>query len=124
MLGRFLKSAQASRENGKACKAGPENFAQRQDKIVVCAKEDLSGPDYSRLSKRIRLKHVGVITAPGAAAINCLVIDMNETGFCLALSQPVDLPDAFSLYVPALQVKCTVEKRWASEFKIGVRIDS
>ena len=124
MLNRFRKSENASLEIEEARKAERETLLRRMNKIVICANEDLLGPDYSRLSKRIRSKHVGVITVPGGAPINCLVIDMNATGFGLELSQPLDLPEAFSLYVPALQLKCSVEKRWASEFKIGVRIGS
>lgn len=120
----FRKAENASPENEAAHKAERETLARRLNKIVVRAREDLPGLDYARLSKRIRSKHVGVITAPGGGAINCLVVDMNETGFCLELSQPADLPEAFSLYVPALQLTCSVEKRWASQFKLGVALRS
>jgi hypothetical protein len=54
------------------------------------------------------------------AVITCLVRDLSDTGACLGLSDPIDIPDVFNLVFDSGEPSRMCQVVWRKEKRIGV----
>jgi hypothetical protein len=81
--------------------------------------------DEHREAPRRRLLKAGRISfGGGAAAFDCTVRNLSETGAALEVASPVGIPERFTLVIEAdhLRVPCRVV--WRKERRIGVHFET
>ena len=74
----------------------------------------------TRNSPRLRTFKGGSIMFGVAAAIDCIIRNMSETGAALEVESPVGIPDEFTLLVKPEYVKRNCRVAWRSAKRIGV----
>jgi len=74
----------------------------------------------ARGSTRSRTFKGGSIIFGMAAAIDCIIRNMSETGAALEVESPVGIPDEFTLLVKPDFVKRHCRVAWRSPKRIGV----
>ena len=74
-----------------------------------------------RSSPRLRTYKGGSIMFGVAAAINCIVRNMSDTGAALEVDSPVGIPDAFSLLIKPEFIKRDCRVVWRTATRIGVQ---
>ncbi len=74
-----------------------------------------------RSKPRLRTLKGGSIIFGLAAAIDCTVRNMSETGACLEVQSPLGIPDDFTLLIKPEFVKRACHVAWRSSQRIGVR---
>ncbi len=94
----------------------------RIGRIVGRVGEDRLGPGFNRKEKRRAAKRVAIIMLPGGGMIDCMIEDLSANGFRIELAAPAAAPLRFALYVPTLQKRFIVARRWVGEKAIGVEI--
>ena len=77
-----------------------------------------------RHSPRVRTFKGGSIIFGAAAAIDCVVRNMSETGAALEVESPVGIPDEFMLFIKPERVKRQCRVAWRSAKRIGVKFDA
>jgi hypothetical protein len=82
----------------------------------------MDGP-HKRSSQRQRILKTGSISFDRAAAIDCLVRNISETGALLEIESPVGIPNEFTLVIAKDNVKRACHVAWRSARRIGVRFD-
>lgn len=74
-----------------------------------------------RHSPRLRTFKGGSIIFGVAAAIDCVIRNMSETGAALEVESPVGIPDEFTLLTKPEFVKRNCRVAWRSAMRIGVQ---
>ena len=74
-----------------------------------------------RGSKRLRTYKGGSIMFGVAAAIDCIIRNMSETGAALEVESPVGIPDDFSLLIKPEYIKRNCHIVWRAGTRIGVQ---
>ncbi|MGN6572285.1 MAG: PilZ domain-containing protein [Pseudolabrys sp.] len=74
----------------------------------------------ARGSARSRTFKGGSIIFGVAAAIDCIIRNMSETGAALEVESPVGIPDEFTLLIKPEYVKRNCRVAWRSAKRIGV----
>ena len=74
----------------------------------------------TRNSPRLRTFKGGSIMFGVAAAIDCIIRNMSETGAALEIESPVGIPDEFTLLIKPEYVKRNCRVAWRSANRIGV----
>ncbi len=74
-----------------------------------------------RNKQRLRTLKGGSIIYGLAAAIDCTIRNMSETGACLEVSNTVGIPDDFTLLIKPEFVKRNCHVAWRSLQKLGVQ---
>ncbi len=74
-----------------------------------------------RRSPRRRTLKGGSILFGTAAAVDCIIRNMSETGAALEVEGPVVVPDDFTLLIRPEIIKRNCHVAWRSTKKIGVR---
>lgn len=54
------------------------------------------------------------------SAILCAILNISDTGACILVPDPVEVPETFDLVVDPTGSKYTCAVKWISENKIGV----
>ena len=75
----------------------------------------------NRRSARLRTYKGGSIIFGVAAAVDCIIRNMSETGAALDVESPVGIPDDFVLLIKPEFVKRNCQVAWRSANRIGVR---
>jgi len=75
----------------------------------------------SRDAPRLRTFKGGSIMFGVAAAIDCTIRNMSQTGAALEVDSPVGIPDEFTLLIKPEFVKRNCRVAWRSAKRIGVR---
>jgi hypothetical protein len=78
-------------------------------------------PPEHRTSPRLRTLKGGSILFGTAAAIDCTIRNMSETGAALEIESPVGIPDDFTLLIKPELIKRNCHVVWRSAKRIGVR---
>jgi hypothetical protein len=94
------------------------------DPPQLCArtlKELGIAPPEHRRSPRLRTLKGGLILFSTAAAIDCTIRNMSETGAALEVESPVGIPDDFTLLIKPELIKRNCRVVWRSAKRIGVR---
>ena len=95
-----------------------------QDPPQLCARSlkelGISLPEH-RGSPRLRALKGGSILFGTAAAIDCTIRNMSETGAALEVESPVGIPDDFDLLIKPERIKRNCRVAWRSAKRIGVR---
>src|ERR1022692_1234352 len=74
-----------------------------------------------RKSPRQRTYKVARIAFQGGRALNhCLVRDLSDTGACLALENPIGIPDSFNLVFDSGERSRMCEVVWRNKKQIGI----
>ena len=74
-----------------------------------------------RRSPRLRTFKGGSIIFGVAAAIDCLIRNMSETGAALEIEAPIRIPDEFTLLIKPEFLKRHCRVVWRSAKRIGVQ---
>ena len=74
-----------------------------------------------RRAPRLRTFKGGSIIFGLAAAIDCTIRNISETGASLEVASPVGIPDEFTLLIKPEFVKRDCQVAWRSAKRIGVR---
>ncbi|HXD44330.1 MAG TPA: PilZ domain-containing protein [Pseudolabrys sp.] len=74
-----------------------------------------------RSNHRLRTFKGGSIIFGVAAAIDCTIRNMSETGAALEVESPVGIPDRFTLLIKPEFLKRDCRVAWRSAKRIGVR---
>lgn len=74
-----------------------------------------------RQSQRLRTFKGGSIIFGVAAAIDCTIRNMSETGAALEVGSPVGIPDAFTLLIKPEFVKRNCRVAWRTAKRVGVQ---
>ena len=82
--------------------------------------DSVSDMPEARRSLRSRTFKGGSIIFGVAAAIDCIIRNMSETGAALEIESPVGIPDEFILLVKPEFVKRKCRVAWRSAKRIGV----
>jgi hypothetical protein len=75
----------------------------------------------NRRSARLRTYKGGSIILGVAAAIDCIIRNMSETGAALEVDNPVGVPNEFTLLIKPEFVKRNCQVIWRSAKRIGVQ---
>jgi hypothetical protein len=75
----------------------------------------------NRRSARLRTYKGGSIIFGVAAAIDCMIRNMSETGAALEVDSPVGIPNEFTLLIKPEFVKRNCQVVWRSANRIGVQ---
>jgi hypothetical protein len=75
----------------------------------------------NRRSARLRTYKGGSIIFGVAAAIDCMIRNMSETGAALEVDNPVGVPNEFTLLIKPEFVKRNCQVVWRSANRIGVQ---
>jgi hypothetical protein len=75
----------------------------------------------NRRSARLRTYKGGSIIFGVAAAIDCIIRNMSETGAALEVDNPVGVPNEFTLLIKPEFVKRNCQVIWRSAKRIGVQ---
>jgi hypothetical protein len=78
--------------------------------------------DHHRIAPRRRVLRASSIEL-GGDPIDCIVRNISETGAALEALSPLYIPDRFTLFVQADQLKRRCRVIWRKERRIGVRFD-
>ena len=73
-----------------------------------------------RRSPRLRTIKGGSIMFGSAAAIDCIIRNMSETGAALEVESPIGIPDSFTLLIRPEILKRRCEVVWRTRHRIGV----
>ena len=73
-----------------------------------------------RRAPRLRTLKGGSIQFGLAAAIDCIVKNMSQTGAALEVQSPVGIPDEFTLVIKPESLKRNCRVAWRSAKRIGV----
>ena len=74
-----------------------------------------------RGSQRLRTYKGGSIIFGVAAAIDCIIRNMSETGAALEVESPVGIPDEFGLLIKPEYIKRNCRVVWRAASRIGVQ---
>lgn len=74
----------------------------------------------TRKTPRLRTFKGGSIIFGVAAAVDCIIRNMSETGAALEVDSPVGIPDEFTLLIKPEFVKRNCRVVWRSAKRIGV----
>ena len=74
-----------------------------------------------RRPPRLRTFKGGSILFGTAAAVECLIRNMSETGACLEVESPISIPDRFTLLIRPEIIKRTCQVAWRDAKRMGVR---
>jgi hypothetical protein len=74
-----------------------------------------------RLSPRLRTIKGGTIMFGAAAAIDCIIRNMSDTGASLEVEGPTGIPDDFTLLIRPEIIKRSCHVVWRTDRRIGVR---
>jgi hypothetical protein len=74
-----------------------------------------------RNSPRLRTLKGGSILFGTAAAIDCIIRNMSDSGAALEVESPVGIPDDFTLLIKPEMIKRQCRVAWRSAKRIGVR---
>ena len=81
-----------------------------------------SGPMSENRSKpRVRTFKGGSIIFGVAAAIDCVVRNLSETGACVEVDNTIGIPDDFMLLIKPEFLKRNCHVAWTSAQRVGVR---
>jgi hypothetical protein len=75
----------------------------------------------NRRNARLRTYKGGSIIFGVAAAIDCIIRNMSDTGAALEVESPVGVPDEFTLLIKPEFVKRNCQVAWRSANRIGVQ---
>jgi hypothetical protein len=75
----------------------------------------------NRRSARLRTYKGGSIIFGVAAAIDCIIRNMSDTGATLEVKNPSGVPDEFTLLIKPEFVKRNCQVAWRSANRIGVQ---
>ena len=75
----------------------------------------------NRHAPRLRTLKGGSIQFGLAAAIDCVIKNMSETGAALEVETPVGIPDEFTLLIKPNSTRRNCRVAWRSAKRIGVR---
>jgi hypothetical protein len=78
--------------------------------------------DHHRIAPRRRVLRASSIEF-GGDAIDCIVRNISETGAALEALSPLYIPDRFTLFVQADQLKRRCRVVWRKERRLGVTFD-
>jgi hypothetical protein len=78
--------------------------------------------DHHRIAPRRRVLRASSIEF-GGDPIDCIVRNISETGAALEALSPLYIPDRFTLFVQADQLKRRCRVVWRKEKRIGVSFD-
>ncbi len=78
--------------------------------------------DEHRNAPRHRVLKAGTIGF-GGSAINCMVRNISDTGAMLDVTNPVEVPEQFTLALPADGQHMSCHVVWRREKRIGVAFD-
>jgi hypothetical protein len=76
----------------------------------------------NRIAPRRRVFKAGSIEF-GGGAIDCTVRNLSETGAALEVVTPLFIPDRFTLFVQADQLKRSCRVIWRKERRMGVTFE-
>ena len=75
----------------------------------------------NRRAPRLRTLKGGSIQFGLAAAIDCVIKNMSETGAALEVESPVGIPNEFTLFIKPESTKRNCRVAWRSAKRIGVQ---
>jgi hypothetical protein len=78
--------------------------------------------DHHRIAPRRRVLRASSIEF-GGDAIDCIVRNISETGAALEALSPLYIPDRFTLFVQADQLKRRCRVVWRKKRRLGVTFD-
>jgi hypothetical protein len=83
----------------------------------------LGSMEGNRIAPRRRVLKAGSIGLGSGGAIDCTVRNISETGAALEVATPLYIPDRFTLFVQADQLKRACRVVWRKERRMGVTFE-